>query len=270
MSLNIRSIPKSLDKLLIEFDMLKIDIFCVSETWLNEHIYQLYNMPNFELFSVHRTNKRGGGVAIYVRDFFCATVVGDLCMTSSVIEAVFIEFKWGSTKYLFGNLYRPPASNCIQFLEELNEILQIIDARFCNHLICISGDMNINILKNVTGNHAVQSYLNLMYSYGMLPKILRPTRVTRSTAALIDHIWINRDDRFSSSSICLSDISDHFPTFISLKSGTVRNDDILVRFRNKNVDNWQLFSNRVYSFPWNDLLTSSSADALCGMLLDAL
>ena len=47
LSLNIRSIPKSLDKLLIEFDMLKIDIFCVSETWLNEHIYQLYNMPNF-------------------------------------------------------------------------------------------------------------------------------------------------------------------------------------------------------------------------------
>ena len=47
-SLNIRNIQKFLDKLLIEFDMLKIDIFCVSETWLNEHTYQLYIMiPNF-------------------------------------------------------------------------------------------------------------------------------------------------------------------------------------------------------------------------------
>ena len=50
MSLNIRSIPKSLDKLLIEFNMLIIDIRYVSETWLNEHTYQLYNIPNFELF----------------------------------------------------------------------------------------------------------------------------------------------------------------------------------------------------------------------------
>ena len=72
-------------------------------------------------------------MAIYARDFFCATVVSEICMTSSVIEVVFIEFKWGSTKYLFGNIYRPPSSNCLQFLEELNEILQRIVARFCNH-----------------------------------------------------------------------------------------------------------------------------------------
>ena len=81
-----------------------------------------------------------------------------------------------------------------------------------------------------------------------------------------------------------------FPTFISLKSsgGTVRND-ILVGFRNKNIQwtflfrinsirkklpvmdhNRQLLSNRVYSFSWNDLLTSSSADALCGRFLEDL
>ena len=99
-----------------------------------------------------------------------------------------------------------------------------IDARFSDHFIYISGDMIIIIVKNVTNNYGVQSYLNLMYSYGLLPKILRPTRVLHNTTDLIDHIWFNRDDRISSSSIWFSDKSDHFPTFISLKSsGTVRN-----------------------------------------------
>ena len=80
----------------------------------------------------------------------------------------------------------------------------------------------------------------------------------------------NRDDCITSSSVWLSVISNHFPTFIYLKpSGTVRNDDILVRFFNKKFYNRQIFSNRVYSFPWNDLLTSS-ADRLCGRFLDAL
>ena len=130
--------------------------------------------------------------------------------------------------------------------------------------------MNNNTLKNVTVNHVVQSYLNIMCSYGLSPKILRPTRVTRSTVALIDHTRINRGDSISSSFIWLPDISEHFPTFISLKSsGAVWNDDILVRFHNKNIDNGQLFSNRVYYFSRNDLLTSWSADALCGRFLEA-
>ena len=37
LSLNFRSISESFDGLLIEFDMLEMDILCVSGTWFNEH-----------------------------------------------------------------------------------------------------------------------------------------------------------------------------------------------------------------------------------------
>ena len=180
------------------------------------------------------------------------------------------------TKYIFGNKYRPPSSNRLQFLKELNEILQIIAARFCNH----AKQLVTKLLK------AIFIWCTVM----ACAKDIASNHSYATTGSSIDHIWINRDDRKSSSSLWLmsfetlsflshlvhwkayaiislwlSDIIDDFPKFIFLKSsGTVRNDDILVRLRNINVDNRQLFSNRVYSFPWNDLLTSSSAGTLCG------
>ena len=148
--------------------MPKIDILYVFETWFNEKLISCIICPTLNFFRCTKLIKEEGAWLYTLGTFIAATVVSKTCMTSSVIAVVFIEFKWGSTKYLFGSIYRPPCSNCLQFLEELNEVLQRIAARFGNHLICISGDMNINMLQNVTGNHVVQNYLHLMYSYGLL------------------------------------------------------------------------------------------------------
>ncbi len=52
---------------------------------------------------------------------------------------------------------------------------------------------------------------------GLAPCITRPTRITNSTATLIDNIYVSADyckDCFSG--ILISDISDHFPVMVGI------------------------------------------------------
>ena len=61
-------------------------------------------------------------------------------------------------------------------------------------------------------NKKVQSFLNLMFEFSMIPTITKPTRVTKHTATIIDNVItncvINSDIK---SAIVKTDLSDHFP-----------------------------------------------------------
>lgn len=48
----------------------------------------------------------------------------------------------------------------------------------------------------------------LLYSFMFYPTIIKPTRVTKTSATIIDHIWTNNLEAYQSSGI---NISDHLP-----------------------------------------------------------
>ena len=54
-----------------------------------------------------------------------------------------------------------------------------------------------------------------MYSGGFIPLITTPTRVTHTSATLIDNIYSNQilDRDHSVNGIMMTDISDHYPIF---------------------------------------------------------
>ena len=52
------------------------------------------------------------------------------------------------------------------------------------------GDFNINLL-DFDKNKIFQSFVNLMFQFGMISTINKPTRVARHTATAIDHEFTN-------------------------------------------------------------------------------
>ena len=64
--------------------------------------------------------------------------------------------------------------------------------------------------------------MNLMLRFGMITTINKPTRVTRHTATVIDHIFTNIiiDNIEIKTAIVKTDISDHFPIIFATKSKT--------------------------------------------------
>ena len=83
-----------------------------------------------------------------------------------------------------------------------------------NKLSVIMGDMNIDLLQ-CQSHIKTNDYLDNLFSNGFVPEITKPTRITSHSATLIDHIYTNKPDFTFSSGIILTDISDHFGTFLS-------------------------------------------------------
>lgn len=68
------------------------------------------------------------------------------------------------------------------FLLELSQL--VLDVK--NNIIFV-GDVNINLLNN---NGTTQNYNGIMNNNGLISLINGPTRITRKSKALIDHIFV--------------------------------------------------------------------------------
>ena len=72
------------------------------------------------------------------------------------------------------------------------------------------------IHQQIDTDHFTQYFVNLLCSYGLLPHVLQPTRVTENTAIIIDIIFNNNlQDDITSGNVLLT-ISGHFSQFISV------------------------------------------------------
>ena len=92
----------------------------------------------------------------------------------------------------------------------IEDILSAISLE--NKLSYIMGDFNINIL-NSHSHQPTNEFINLMTSNSLYPLISKPTRITSSTATLIDNIFTNNLDLTMNGNILYTDWSDHLPVF---------------------------------------------------------
>ena len=110
---------------------------------------------------------------------------------------------------IFNVVYRPPNGDlnvCENFFKKI-----LSDSTTVNKTFFLAGDFNINLLDFET-NKKVQSLVNIMFEFSMIPTINKPKRVTKHTATAIDNIIttciINSDFKIA---IVKTDLSDRFP-----------------------------------------------------------
>ena len=82
-----------------------------------------------------------------------------------------------------------------------------------------------------------------MSSYAFVPLINRPTRVTATSATLIDNIFINNFENLENSfqGVLVTDISDHYPIFYINCDNKVIEIERFVERRIYNKTNKQAF-----------------------------
>ena len=86
-----------------------------------------------------------------------------------------------------------------------------------NKVSYLMGDYNIDLLK-IESHGPTSDYNDTMSSNCFIPLITRPTRITNSSATLIDNIFTNQfSSQQSLQGILLTDISDHYPVFYIAK-----------------------------------------------------
>ena len=183
---NIRSLNKNFDQFHFLINELKLNygVIGLCETWLNDiSPASLFQIDDFTLVTKDRVGKRGGGVGFYVSNSLKFNLLDDYCITSDVIESIFIEIEVPNKRnVIIAEIYRPPHSIYAEFIETLHDILS---TNHLNDKTCIiMGDFNHNLL-NYRENHTCQDFLDLMLSKSYIPLIRKPTRLSNTASTLI-------------------------------------------------------------------------------------
>lgn len=207
---NARSLVKNMNNIsdYLQCIKFKFDIIIISETWLNKFNENLYNINNYNVAHTTRTNKRGGGVSIYVNSKFKFNKINSLC--NSVInkfDMVSIEIiQTNCRTTIISGLYKCPEYDISYFSDDLfNPVVNNCDIYLC-------GDYNINILNNKSCK--VKHFIDTLNSLDLRPIITKPSRTTNESSTLIDNIFTNNKDLPISNGLMITDISDHYPNFV--------------------------------------------------------
>ena len=109
-------------------------------------------------------------------------------------------------------IYRTPSHNSIpQITADLNDILERVKHE--NKTVIITGDLNIDLLKHSQHNQTNQ-FIDMLIANNLTPRITMPTRITNSSATLIDHMFSNIDSDKAIAGTLKTDITDHYCNFI--------------------------------------------------------
>ena len=124
--------------------------------------------------------------------------------------------------------------------ETVNTFINDINAIFCeinsqNSIKLLLGDFNIDLLK-INQKSFIKDFLDNIFTLGLCPSITLPTRLTDTSATLIDNVFSNIN--FQSSGLLVSNLSDHFPYFYTIQtSHTVKNNAKKYIYYRKEDDN---------------------------------
>ena len=193
------------------------DIIGFTETWFNSvEESNLIDLENYSKIDSIRPNRTGGGASIFINSKHNFIQRNDLNINTTDCDSIFIKIP--DKNISVGVVYKPDYVDYEEFISQLEVALDTITKEKKRGFIM--GDFNIDLLK-YDHNHQVNTFVNLIYSYSFFPCIDRPTRVcptiNGTTISLIDNIFTNDTDHKITSGNLLTDLSDHFPNFISTK-----------------------------------------------------
>ena len=173
----------------------EFDVIAISETWQNDSSVNSVKLNNFLSdylsFSVSRTNQRGGGVSIYVKNNHVCNLNPNLSFCyENLLECVTVELTNNKNeKNLISCVYRKPGTD----ISEFNTCIENKFSSVVNKKMYLCGDFNIDLLK-YEDHELTRTFVDTLFSLGLFPLITKPTRITDISETLIDNIFTNQLD----------------------------------------------------------------------------
>jgi len=251
------------------------DIICLQEIW------QIMPYMNFQLNGYHplcyksRTHAQGGGVGIYVKSNLTYKLLPECSVfVERIYESIFIEVALQNKScFTIGSVYRPGATHPTltplalfnEFSDLFSNLLDNLNSR--NNLI-ITGDFNIDVLQYAQNSRA-SDFIDLLFSFGLLQVVTKPTRCYENSATLIDHFITNMKLPVYDIKILTSRVSDHFPVLFSISANmNHKNQQKTVTKRNFSKNNVDKFKNALKNISWKDVEDANGAQASYNLFSD--
>ena len=281
MHLNIQSLNAKITNfcdMLINIDV-NFDVIVLTEIWCtNINFYEnilagytlIYDLPN---------GGKAGGVGVFIKNDLTYKRRLDLHIQSNDFvktENVWIEVIINRSKIVIGGVYRHPSRFIDEFNEQIEQTLSKINNGKYQCIVC--GDINIDLLK--LHSNPVAKYLDTVVANSFLPALFLPTRITSTSATLIDHIYVNNLKKEHFDIHCgnlLHQISDHLPNFIVLKETQNKRQHVSYDqrpyIRLFSTKNKQIFGHELSKIDWKSLFDQyppNDVDSCYNIFIDTI
>ena len=238
------------------------DVIAIQETWSIHHSGD-FKIDGYNLFTKTRTNGRGGGVGIYVKQKYITKLHDSATIfIENLFESIAVEIELpNKKKFLAINVYRPNTHKNMTYSQQVNEFLNIMS----NHIdqtstlnlpIYYFMDMNVDMLKYGFNEYST-NLLDIFLSYSYIPLINRATRIHMGNGTLIDQIFTNENISNVTSGVITEHISDHFPIFCTINFDKIKVPSQSKKVRCFNKDNKEKFRVSLQNQSWNEVLSSN-------------
>ena len=220
--LNIRSLYRKIDQVSLLYS--NADFLLLTETWLNEKYGDVcVNIQGMSIYRNDRCNAlpeyfqnrriphRGGGVVIYVKNYWTPYV--SLCTEATLItpdyECMGLHVRKPNNRKMFIMcIYRPPQGSVQKLIDFLKSICTLRDV--IRSEVWILGDFNLNIM--LRNSPDIVKMNRLLREIGLSQYIQEPTRLTSRGGTCID--WVITNSLYVCKYGVLNDLlSDHFPVY---------------------------------------------------------
>ena len=233
-----------------------VHVFGLSESKLKAHKpTNVFKIKGFQTpFRKDNYSNGGGGLIVYVRNSINARRREDL--ETHDIPCLWLEISpTNGRSFLVGNLYRPPNST-VEFCDRFEDFIDVISKEDKEFIIL--GDFNRNLLNDDID----RNWGNFITSLGLTQLVSEPTRVTKDSATLIDHIYTNTEENIQNVSVKKLCLSDHYSIFCNRKCSSVtgKNTHQVITYRSfKNFDEVK-FQEDLLTVPWEIIQNFDTVD----------
>ena len=224
-------------------------ILGLCETYLHDNIKDNeLQIRNYKFERKDRQGKKGGGIITYINENILYKRRYDIEIND--IESIWLQIFCKNCKsFLVNFVYRPPNSNQA-WIDLYDAQLDIADCS--NQVYFLLGDFNI---KYVYGNNQDifnnTKWADITVKFGLEQLIKNPTRISKTSSTIIDHIYTNCSDNIKEVFTSELAISDHYPicmTYFTNLNLAKKSNHTIIKYRSfKKFDELAFQSDLLYS-----------------------
>ena len=265
--LNIHSLPSKFDQLKdmvvrLNDNKIKVDFILLCETFLVDANADKFSIPGYNFVHKSRKSLSKGGVAMYIADKYTFVERQDLCINvEGEYESIAVELNSqnGGRNLIISEIYRIPNTSERESLARYDKMVCNICST--NSDVILGTDQNMDYMK--INNAIVSDLLNIFVTNGILPTITRPTRITHTSATLIDNLYVKCEHYDNlHSRILLEDMSDHFPVIMCMGKNTHHKEKKPLIFTHRPMGFEQItrLKDELSTTSWDDILEQDNVN----------
>ena len=236
-------------EILLDTKVTKVEVLCFTEHWLNYHKIQAININHFTLASAFcRENSDHSGSCILVKKGITTKELNGVKELGEEKSFELSAIELVRYAVIIICIYRSPEGKIDIFLNKLEIAIQKLMKKHKTLILC--GDWNINFLHHST--HTIDLN-NLLLRYNLKHTVHVPTRITKTTAMLLDVVITNERKLVNYTTVMDLGLSDHCAQILSIPIADSRNITYRINKRQYSEANVQEFIQLLDQVTWQEV-----------------